>query len=63
MNILTTVFLKADKEKLYYPNAILATKAIGNYYRSPDQGDCLEFSIDYTTPLSKIVQLKDRIEE
>lgn len=63
MNILTTVFLKSDKEKLYYPNAVLATKAIGNYCRSPDQGDALEFSIDYTTPLSKIGQLKDRIKQ
>ncbi|KAK9741576.1 hypothetical protein RND81_03G114400 [Saponaria officinalis] len=61
MNILTTVFLKVDKEKVYYPNSVLATKAIGNYYRSPDQGDTVEFSIDYRTPLPKIAQLKERI--
>ncbi|XP_010669339.2 mechanosensitive ion channel protein 10 [Beta vulgaris subsp. vulgaris] len=63
MNILTTVFLKLDKEKLYYPNSVLSTKAIGNYYRSPDQGDSLEFGIDYTTPLPKIAKLKEHIKE
>ncbi|KAL9230491.1 hypothetical protein vseg_005833 [Gypsophila vaccaria] len=61
MNILTTVFLKVDKEKVYYPNSVLATKAIGNYYRSPDQGDTLEFAIDYRTSLEKIKQLKESI--
>ncbi|KAK9741578.1 hypothetical protein RND81_03G114600 [Saponaria officinalis] len=61
MNILTTVFLKSDNEKVCYPNSILATKAIGNFYRSPDQGDGIEFGIDYRTPLPKIAQLKERI--
>ncbi|KAL9252212.1 Mechanosensitive ion channel protein 10-like protein [Drosera capensis] len=63
MNILTTVFLKWDKEKVYYPNAVLSTKAIGNYYRSPDQVDSLEFSIDFRTPLSKIGEIKERIKK
>ncbi|KAL9226902.1 hypothetical protein vseg_002661 [Gypsophila vaccaria] len=63
MNILTTVFLKADNEKVYYPNSVLSTKPISNYYRSPDQGDGLEFAIDYKTPLPKIAQLKERIKE
>ncbi|KNA25259.1 hypothetical protein SOVF_008150 [Spinacia oleracea] len=63
MNILTTVFLKLDREKMYYPNAVLATKSIGNYYRSPDQGDSLEFAIDYRTPLPKIEKLKDQIRQ
>uniref|UniRef100_A0A5B7BXI8 Mechanosensitive ion channel protein n=2 Tax=Davidia involucrata TaxID=16924 RepID=A0A5B7BXI8_DAVIN len=61
MNILTTVFLKFDFEKIYYPNSVLATKAISNFYRSPDMGDSLEFSIDFMTPLEKIGALKDRI--
>lgn len=61
MNILNTIFLKIDKEKVYYPNSVLATKAIGNYCRSPDQGDSLEFGIDYKTPLPKIAELKERI--
>ncbi|CAA2957238.1 mechanosensitive ion channel 10-like [Olea europaea subsp. europaea] len=39
MNLLTTVFLKFDNEKTYYPNSVLATKPISNFYRSPDMGD------------------------
>ncbi|GER35384.1 mechanosensitive ion channel domain-containing protein [Striga asiatica] len=58
MNILTTVFLRYDNEKIYYPNTVLATKPISNFYRSPDMGDSLEFSIDFKTPLEKIGALK-----
>ncbi|XP_073525322.1 uncharacterized protein [Phyllobates terribilis] len=62
MNILTTVMLKPDKEKVYYPNSVLATKPISNFYRSPEsQGDTVEFCIDFMTPLAKIGELKDRI--
>ncbi|KAG9132600.1 hypothetical protein Leryth_023062 [Lithospermum erythrorhizon] len=61
MNILTTVFLKFDNEKIYYPNSVLATKPISNYYRSPDMGDSVEFSIDFRTPMEKIGALKDKI--
>ncbi|KAL7001813.1 hypothetical protein U1Q18_002961 [Sarracenia purpurea var. burkii] len=61
MNILTTVFLRYDNEKIYYPNSVLATKPISNFYRSPDMGDSLEFSIDFTTPVEKIGALKDKI--
>ncbi|KAE8654616.1 hypothetical protein F3Y22_tig00117048pilonHSYRG01058 [Hibiscus syriacus] len=50
MNILTTVFLKLDKETVYYPNSVLATKPISNYYRSPDMAEIIDFSIDFTTP-------------
>nr|WGO49557.1 mechanosensitive ion channel protein B085526 [Torenia fournieri] len=63
MNILTTVFLRFDKEKIYYPNSVLATKPISNFYRSPDMGDSLEFSIDFRTPLEKIGSLKDKIKQ
>ncbi|CAI9755747.1 unnamed protein product [Fraxinus pennsylvanica] len=63
MNILTTVFLKFDNEKMYYPNSVLATKPISNFYRSPDMGDSLEFSIDFKTPLDKIGALKDKIKK
>lgn len=61
MNILTTVFLRFDNEKIYYPNSVLATKAISNFYRSPDMGDSLEFSIDFMTPVDKIGDLKEKI--
>ncbi|XP_008452778.2 mechanosensitive ion channel protein 10-like [Cucumis melo] len=61
MNILTTVFLKLNNEKVYYPNSVLATKPITNYYRSPDMGDTIEFSISFTTPLEKIGIMKEKI--
>ncbi|KAI3454174.1 hypothetical protein Pfo_010837 [Paulownia fortunei] len=63
MNILTTVFLKFDNEKIYYPNSVLATKPISNFYRSPDMGDSLEFCIDFKTPLEKIGTLKEKIKK
>ncbi|GAA0175893.1 ion channel [Lithospermum erythrorhizon] len=63
MNILTTVFLRYDKEKIYFPNTVLATKPISNFYRSPDMGDSLEFSIDFRTPMEKIGALKEKIKK
>lgn len=63
MNILTTVFLKFDNEKIYYPNSVLATKAIGNFYRSPDMSDSTDFSIDFKTPAEKIGALKEKIKK
>ncbi|CAE6097444.1 unnamed protein product [Arabidopsis arenosa] len=63
MNLLTTVFLKLNNEKVYYPNAVLATKPISNYFRSPDMGETVEFSISFSTPVSKIAHLKERIAE
>ncbi|KAL3646011.1 hypothetical protein CASFOL_011191 [Castilleja foliolosa] len=63
MNILTTVFLRFDNEKLFYPNSVLSTKPISNFYRSPDMGDSLEFCIDFRTPLEKIGALKEKIKK
>ncbi|GMN75536.1 hypothetical protein TIFTF001_056784 [Ficus carica] len=60
MNILNTVFLKLNNEKVYYPNLVLSTKPISNYYRSSDMGDAVEFSIDFMTPVEKIGHLKDK---
>ncbi|XP_047328782.1 mechanosensitive ion channel protein 10-like [Impatiens glandulifera] len=61
MNILSTVFLRFDNEMIYYPNAVLAMKPISNFYRSPDMGDSMEFSIDFFTPLEKIGAMKEKI--
>lgn len=61
MNILTTVFLRFDNEKIFYPNSVLAVKPISNFYRSPDMGDSFEFSVDYRTPVEKIGALKEKI--
>ncbi|XP_076942182.1 mechanosensitive ion channel protein 8-like [Bidens hawaiensis] len=61
MNILTTVFLKWDNEKVYFPNSTLATRAISNHYRSPDMWDSIDFFIHITTPPETIAVMKQRI--
>lgn len=61
MNILTTVFLKWDNEKVYFPNSILSTRAISNHFRSPDMWDSIDFFIHIATPTDKLVVMKQRI--
>ncbi|XP_057964707.1 mechanosensitive ion channel protein 10-like isoform X1 [Malania oleifera] len=61
MNILTTVFLRDDMGKIYYPNSVLLTKPISNFYRSPEMGDGIDFTIDVSTSFETIVALKEAI--
>ncbi|OEL37192.1 Mechanosensitive ion channel protein 10 [Dichanthelium oligosanthes] len=61
MNILTTVFLKNDHEKVYYPNSVLSTKPISNFYRSPNMYDTIDFAIDVSTSVESIGALKSKI--
>ncbi|WVZ82058.1 hypothetical protein U9M48_029365 [Paspalum notatum var. saurae] len=61
MNILTTVFLKNDNEKIYYPNSVLSTKPISNFYRSPNMYDTIDFAIDVSTSVEQIGALKSKI--
>ncbi|GAB4838583.1 Mechanosensitive ion channel protein 6 [Ancistrocladus abbreviatus] len=61
MNILTTIFLRYDNSKVVYPNSILLTKPINNYYRSPDMGDAIEFHFHILTPPEKIAIIKQKI--
>lgn len=61
MNILTTIFLRYDNEKLSYPNSVLATKPISNFYRSPEMIDSVEFAIDFATKVEHIASLKEKI--
>ncbi|XWS25962.1 hypothetical protein CRYUN_Cryun27aG0112500 [Craigia yunnanensis] len=63
MNILTTVFLRFDGQKIVYPNSVLSTKPIGNFYRSPDMVENIEFCIHVSTPSEKIAIMKERIIE
>ncbi|XP_024036571.1 mechanosensitive ion channel protein 10 isoform X1 [Citrus clementina] len=64
MNILTTIFLRYDKQRIYYPNSVLATKPISNFYRSPrEMGDTVEFAIDVFTSVEIIDKLKYRIKD
>ncbi|GLT72950.1 hypothetical protein SLA2020_448420 [Shorea laevis] len=62
MNILTTVFLRYDNEKIYYPNAILLTKPISNFRRSPDMADSVNFTIDVSTSTDDVTALKKAIQ-
>ncbi|XP_021862842.2 mechanosensitive ion channel protein 5-like [Spinacia oleracea] len=61
INILTTVFLRFDNQKIVFPNYILLTKPIPNYYRSPDMGDGIELCFHIATPPEKITVIKQRI--
>lgn len=61
VNILTTIFLRYDNEKIFYPNSVLSTKPISNFYRSPEMGDSVEFSVDVSTSIESIGALKARI--
>uniref|UniRef100_A0A7N0U612 Mechanosensitive ion channel protein n=1 Tax=Kalanchoe fedtschenkoi TaxID=63787 RepID=A0A7N0U612_KALFE len=61
MNILSTVFLRFDNQKIIYLNSLLANKAIHNFYRSPDMGDAVDFCVHIATPAEKIAQIKQRI--
>ncbi|KAI3718257.1 hypothetical protein L6452_19120 [Arctium lappa] len=61
MNILNTIFLRADNQKIYYPNSVLLQRSIGNFYRSPDMADSIDFLIHVSTPLDKIAIIKQRI--
>ncbi|GAB2218072.1 hypothetical protein Droror1_Dr00001289 [Drosera rotundifolia] len=61
MNILTTVFLRFDNNKIVYPNSVLLTKPINNFYRSPDMGDAVEFQVHILTPPEKIALMRQRI--
>lgn len=64
MDILKTAFLRYDNEMIYYPNAVLATKAIGNFNRSPEKmGDTVNFDVDVSTPSERIEALKAKIKE
>ncbi|XP_059436775.1 mechanosensitive ion channel protein 6-like [Corylus avellana] len=61
MKILTTSFLRYDNTKSIYPNTVLATKCINNFFRSPDMGDAVEFCVHISTPADKIALIIQRI--
>lgn len=61
MNILTTIFLRFDNQKISYPNSVLAALPISNIYRSPDMGDSIDFCVHVATPMEKLAAMKERI--
>lgn len=62
MNILTTVFLRYDNEKIYYPNSVLLSKPISNFYRSPEMCDAIDFTMDISTPIETINAFKKTLQ-
>jgi mechanosensitive ion channel protein 4/5/6/7/8/9/10 len=46
---MTTVFLRYGNLKIYYPNSVPGSKQILNFYRSPDMGEAIDFSIHGAT--------------
>ena len=44
--------------KIIISNIVLATKAINNYYRSPDMEDAIEFYVHISKPIEKIAMMK-----
>ncbi|XP_058080723.1 mechanosensitive ion channel protein 6-like [Magnolia sinica] len=63
MNILTTVFLRHDNLKITYPNSVLSTYPISNFYRSPNMGDAIDFCVHVSTPVEKVVLIKEKLKE
>ncbi|WMV55271.1 hypothetical protein MTR67_048656 [Solanum verrucosum] len=61
MNILATVLLRYDSPKIIYPNSVLSTKPISNYYHSTDMRDAIEFGMHISTPMEKIALMKEKI--
>ncbi|XP_030551926.1 mechanosensitive ion channel protein 10-like [Rhodamnia argentea] len=63
MDILTTTFMRYDGEKIYYPNSVLATKPISNFNRSGNMGDSVEFTVDFSTSVTRIADLKEQVKK
>ncbi|PJF18121.1 hypothetical protein PSACC_02067 [Paramicrosporidium saccamoebae] len=63
MHLLSTVFERWDGVKLYVPNHILAGKPIFNIRRSGALFEVQKLHVDFTTPLSKIEELRRRLED
>ncbi|GLT65490.1 hypothetical protein SLA2020_379210 [Shorea laevis] len=61
IGILNTIFLGHDNEKIIIANSVLASKAICNFYLSPDMGDEIEFCVPIATPVEKIDMMEQKI--
>ncbi|GKV25440.1 hypothetical protein SLEP1_g34879 [Rubroshorea leprosula] len=64
INLSTTVFRKESKEKIIYPNSVLTTMPIKNFYwGTADVKDSLEFTIAGNTTKDELKKLYDDIKE
>ncbi|PHU30180.1 Mechanosensitive ion channel protein 5 [Capsicum chinense] len=61
ISVCMVVFLRYDNQKIIYPNSVLSTKPISNYYRNPHMGDSVDFCIHISTPMEKISMMKEKI--
>lgn len=62
MKILTTVFIRFDHEKIYYPNAQLLTKPISNQSRRTNMSEKIQFSIGVSTLEKDVDKLRKDVE-
>lgn len=63
MHLLSTVFERWDGVKLYVPNYVLAGKPIYNIRRSGPTCELQRIHLDFSTPVSKIEELRRRVDE
>ncbi|KAF8608249.1 hypothetical protein BDV93DRAFT_519301 [Ceratobasidium sp. AG-I] len=63
MGLFATEFVRADGTTLYYFNSNLFTKFITNVRRSGKQFEGLTLQVDWRTPLSKLEQLEQKMNE
>ncbi|CAE6481603.1 unnamed protein product [Rhizoctonia solani] len=63
MGLFATEFVRSDGTTLYYFNSNLFTKFITNVRRSGKQFEGLTLQVDWRTPLSKLDQLEQKMNE
>ncbi|KAG8733275.1 hypothetical protein FRC10_000328 [Ceratobasidium sp. 414] len=63
MGLFATEFVRADGTTLYYFNSNLFTKFITNVRRSGKQFEGLTLQVDWRTPMSKLDQLENKMNE
>ncbi|CAE6458333.1 unnamed protein product [Rhizoctonia solani] len=63
MGLFATEFVRSDGTTLYYFNSNLFTKFVTNVRRSGNQFEGLTLQVDWRTPLSKLDQLEQKMNE
>ncbi|KAI8912735.1 Mechanosensitive ion channel-domain-containing protein, partial [Gorgonomyces haynaldii] len=61
LNLLTTVLIRSDGQKVYAPNNQLATKFIHNIRRSAAMAEAIEFQVSVDTPDDKLHLLEKKL--
>ncbi|KAG6488112.1 hypothetical protein ZIOFF_056870 [Zingiber officinale] len=56
-----SIDFRFDNLKVTYLNTVLATMPLGNFYRSPNMGESIDFCIHVATPVEKIAIMRERI--